>query len=338
MIERSMNLFPNITNKKISFKKLSSFYANVTVMSDSGFSLGQIFLNFSKTEPNAIHREQFKIIAHQLNQGQNVVNTLRRIQLLPEFDIPLIKAAIDMGRVPQLMKKLLIQYDQLYTAIQEIKSQLFQPIFTLLMAIFIKDFAALMSSQMTTTQYLLRALPALTMLFGGGLLFFWVWSQSQYLKKFRQSFYGTFAWIPGIDRYILLLAIQRFSLALELALETGMDLYQSLEMAGDSSGYEKVTRANKRLIPMIQQGVGLETAIAVENVFPKEFVMAISIGINSGSLPETIGQYRKRLELEIANTRNFIVKMIPRIIQIAVAVYVASMIVNFYADSLKALE
>ena len=326
--------FPDARTKKISFKRLSAFYGNISMMANAGIALDAIFLNFSRTEPDSIHRQQFQILANKLKHGQDFVATLQQINLLPEFDIPLLKASIAMGRIPQLTKKLSKQYEDLHRSLSEIKSQMFNPVFTLTLAVFIGDFAELIADKITTMQYLFRTLPSLFFVFAAVGFFYWVWQQSQYSRVYRKYFYSTFGVIPGLKNYILSLAIQRFSLAFELAIETGLDLYKSLDLAGESSGYEKVRIATKRLVPMIQEGVSLDSALKVETVFPKEFVIAIDLGINSGNLPESIMHYRVRLEIEIEKTRGLIVRIIPRIIQVAVAMYVISMIVGFWGREL----
>ena len=192
--------------------------------------------------------------------------------------------------------------------------------------------AAFVADKITKTQYFMRTVPTLAFFGATAAVFLWVWRQSQYSRLHRKYFYSVFGIIPGINNYILSLAIQRFSMAFELAIETGLDLYQSLDLAGESAGYDKVRIATKRLVPMIRQGISLENALKVETVFPKEFVMAVDLGISSGSLPEAIMQYRVRLEIEIEKTRGLLVMVIPRIIQIGVAMYVASILLSSYSS------
>lgn len=320
----------DVTNQRIPLSQLSAFYNNITMMANSGISLADTFSNFSKTETNQIRREQYKIISNQVKLGQNLVNVLQKIQLLPDFDLPLLKAALEMGRIPQLTKKLATQYENLESALSKIKGQMFNPIFSLGLAFLSFDLPDLISEKISGAQFLLRVAPRfiIAVAVAGGI--YWIWQQSQVSRVYRKKFYGALSALPGINRFILQTALQRFCIALELGLETGLDLYQSLTLAGDSSGHDGLETATQRLIPMIQQGVGLETAIAIEDVFPKEFVIAVNIGLTSGRMPEAIGQYRTRLELEIQNNRNKIVKIFPVIIQICVAAYIGSMLLDFW--------
>lgn len=326
-----------VTSKRMNLRKLPAFYKNVSVMANVGITLDSIFLNLSKTESDIVHREQLKLISASLKFGKNLAGTFEKIKILPDYDIELLRASVEMGRIPQVTKALAQNYEELNKSLGEIKGKMFNPVFTIILAVLLGSFGDLFSGKLSLLQYLGAIFPELLMIvfiFGA---FFMTWRQSQYSKQYRNYLYSILDYIPGLNSFILTLAIDRFSSTLELALETGLDLFQSLNLASESAGLEKIRLATKRLVPMIQQGVDIESALKIENVFPKEFVIAINVGMQSGNIPESIHHYRKRLALEIETSRNRIVKIIPTIVQIFVVLYVASHLISFYGGRLSGI-
>ena len=92
--------------------------------------------------------------------------------------------------------------------------------------------------------------------------------------------------IPFLGGALKTLALARFSWALQLVLDTPMDLRKALPLALRATGNDYYAQCGPEVAMRIEQGQTIHMALAATQVFPAELLDNIAVGEESGRLVE----------------------------------------------------
>jgi type II secretory pathway component PulF len=109
--------------------------------------------------------------------------------------------------------------------------------------------------------------------------------------------------LPAIGGAVRTLALARFTWALQLILDTSMDLRKALPLALDATGNDYYRALGPQVANNIQRGMTLTASLADTGAFPGELLDAIAVGEQTGMLAETMQrestEYQRRAALAI---------------------------------------
>ncbi len=319
----------------LSFSQLSRFYNNLATLDQAGLTYLKAFEGFQRTEkdPDQLYKIQF-MISH-IQKNRPLSDGFKFIKYVPAFDIPLIKSAESSGRLVDVFKTLSKKYADSAAAEKDIRGQLVQPFITFVVALFVPSFPDLFTNKISLAVYLRNSFGVL--IFVAVALFFLYrsWLKSFYELAVAQKLYKVQSYIPFFRSLNQKVALHKFSSGLGMMLDSGMDLFESLKQASQCSGDPGITSAINRFITMLKQGLDVTKAFQTVNYFPAEFINAISLGHDSGKLPEFLNNYCRQLQDEIDMKIKVLTKVVPMIIYIVVTIYVASIILKFYTGHLQ---
>jgi type IV pilus assembly protein PilC len=109
--------------------------------------------------------------------------------------------------------------------------------------------------------------------------------------------------LPAIGGAVRTLALARFTWALQLILDTSMDLRKALPLALDATGNDYYRGLGPQVANNIQRGMTLTASLADTGAFPGELLDAIAVGEQTGMLSETMQrqstEYQRRAALAI---------------------------------------
>lgn len=115
--------------------------------------------------------------------------------------------------------------------------------------------------------------------------------------------------VPMIGGAIKTLALARFTWALQLVLDTSMDLRRALPLALEASGNDYFAQHGPAVARRIQEGTDLHSALVLTEAFPVELLDHIAVGEESGRLVETMkhqaDEYQERAGLAISILAQF---------------------------------
>lgn len=329
----------------LNFSELSRFYHNLATMDSAGLTYLKVFENFQKTEKNADKSYKNQFMISHLTKNRPLSEGFKFIKYVPAFDIPLIKAAEQSGRLVEIFKTLSQKYADAVTAEKEIRSRLIQPFVTVMVALFVPSFPDLFLNRISLVVYLRNSLGVLILICGAIYALYQAWMSSFYELSVARKLYTIFAYLPFFNILNQKIALEKFSSGLAMMLDSGMDLFESLKQASQCSGDPQMTEAIDKFIPMLRQGVEITKAFQTIPHFPHEFVNAVSLGADSGKLPEFLRNYSHQLREEIDTKIKILTKVIPTVVYVVVTIYVASIILKFYTghmndlmDALKAVD
>ena len=95
--------------------------------------------------------------------------------------------------------------------------------------------------------------------------------------------------IPKLGRTLETLALARMAWALQVTLNSGMDVRRALTMSLESTNNVVYTRHIPQVQNEIRQGHEISEALASTRAFPVDFLATVQVGEESGRLVESMG-------------------------------------------------
>lgn len=319
----------------LNFSELSRFYQNLATLDQAGLTYLKTFEGLKRTEkdPEQIYKIQF-MISH-IQKNRPLSDGFKFIKYVPVFDIPLIKAAESSGRLVEVFKTLSKRYADMVNSEKEIRGQLIQPLVTLVVALFVPSFPDLFTNKISLAMYLRNSLGVFVLIGGAIFALYRSWMRSFYDLAMARKLYTFFSYVPFFKDLNQKIAFHKFSSGLAMMLDSGMDLFESLKQASQCSGDPEVSAAMDQFVPLLKQGVEITKAFQRVERLPGEFVNAVSLGADSGKLPEFLRNYSQQLQDEIDRKMKVLTKVVPIIVYIVVTLYVGSVILKFYTGHLN---
>jgi type IV pilus assembly protein PilC len=143
---------------------------------------------------------------------------------------------------------------------------------------------------------------------------------------------------PGLGGAVQTLAMARFTWALQLVLDTDMDLRKALPLALDATGHEHFRRLGPRIAQNIGRGMPLHAALAETGAFPRDLLDAISVGEQAGMLAETMQRqskdYQERAQRAIGN----LARIVGGVVWVMVALMLIVLIFRLYGQHINAIN
>lgn len=147
--------------------------------------------------------------------------------------------------------------------------------------------------------------------------------------------------LPAVGDAIRTLALARFTWALQLVLDTSMDLRKALPLALDASGNDYYRELGPKVANNIQRGMSLHMALAETHAFPGDLLDAMAVGEETGMLAETMQRQSAEFQRRAATAISVIAQMIGYAVWAAVAVLIIVLIFRVfmpYVDNINNLS
>ncbi len=314
----------------MNFIQLSRFYHNFASMDQAGINYLKSFENFKKNEPDKDKAYKMQFMIEHLRKNRKLSDGFRHIKYVPVFDIPLIRAAEESGKLTDVFKTLSQKYEGTAAAQKEVMGRMIQPCLTLLVALFVPSFPELFANKITLGAYLRHNLGALAVI--GGLFygFYYVWIKSYFEIEMALRFHQILSSLPFFRGMAKKIALEKFSSALAMMLDSGLDLFESLTQAAICSADPRIKNSVNQFIPLIRSGVDIAQVFQTTGYFPPDFINALSMGADSGKLPEFLKRYGEVLKGEIDSAIKVITKVLPLVMYACVVAYSISIVLKMY--------
>ncbi len=167
------------------------------------------------------------------------------------------------------------------------------------------------------------------------MLFVQAWSRGM---LWTRSLQRALLKVPGIGNAIQTLALARFTWAMQLVLDTSMDLRKALPLALDATGNDTYRQLGPRVADNITRGLTLKAALEETGAFPRDLLEAIAVGEQTGMLAETMqresAEYQRRSAAAIAA----LAWILGGLIWLAVAALIITLIFRLYGQHIDQIN
>lgn len=272
-------------------KRLAAFadlYRRLAQLTVSGVPLILALKNIQQHPPSADFRAPLERTLSGLADGSTFSQS---IQLnggwLPQFDIALIEAGEQSGRLDKSMNLLAMFYDERARNARQMISDLAYPVALMHFAIFVLPFPELFLTG-NVVGYLLKTVGVLVPVYAL-LLLFLIASQGQHGEKWRAMMEELLHHIPMLGSARRNLALARLTAALQALLSAGVNIFNAWEMAANASGSPALRKAVTSWRPSLESGETPGDILSRDGTFPELFSSHYRTGEMSGSLDSSLG-------------------------------------------------
>jgi len=263
-------------------------------------------------------------IAAEMKMDGRIEEAFRRAGL-DTADCAAIEAAADSGRIESVCEDLSLYHTRLASVRSEIIKKSLYPIFMFLftpLALSLPRAVLESSPQM----YIHAVLAIYVVMATVALVLIFAWSAI--VRGYRRSsmLNHMVSWIPLVGGWLDFWSGARFASVFSMYLRCGGSLLRGLTLAGEASHSVALDRCARRAVEAIRDGATLTEAVG-ERV-PLEVARAIKIGEETGTLDIETHRAAQELEARAFRRLDVLSEWIPRLLYIAMVVYVGYSIVS----------
>lgn len=318
-----------VTPRQLSQR--AEFYYQLGSLLSAGVTLMQALETQHRNPPDRSFREPVRRILEQLKQGYTFGDAVERAGAwLTSFDVALLRAAEQSGRLDACFKMMSGYYRERAQLAKSVISDLAYPLFVFHFAIFIMPFPQWFATG-NTALYALKTLGVLLPLYAALVMFLYA-CQGKHGEQWRATVESFAHCIPILGKARRELAIARLSAALEALISAGVGIIEAWELASAGCGSPALRRVVKSWKPRLLAGETPSAAVSQAKEFPELFANLYHSGEVSGKLDESLLRLNQHFQEEGTRKLRAVAQWAPRFVFFAVMLLIAYQVVSFYSN------
>jgi len=310
-------------------ERRAELYHQLGILIAAGMTMHQALGQLKEHPPSRSLQPAIARWLDFLDQGDTVTGAVRRLgRWMPSFDLALVEAGEQSGRLDACFKLLSNYYQERAQVARQVIADLIYPLFILHFAVVLFPFTRLVQTG-NVFEFFETILAVLVPLYGI-VFFLLVACQGRHGEGWRSAIERLLQPVPVLGTARRYLAVARLAAALEALLNAGVSIVGAWELAAAASGSPAlhcVVRSWKRPLEL---GSTPSELVSNAAVFPEVFRNLYHTGEISGTLDETLKRAHRFYQEEGSRKMRGFAKWVPRLIYFGIVFYVAWRIIIFY--------
>ncbi len=316
------------------FFRRAEFYHQLGALTGAGLGLTRGLEQLKRHPPSRSYRRPIGRLLEELAHGFTLTESVQRMgQWLPAFDVALLQAGEQSGRLEACFRLLADYYRDRAQLARKLMADLGYPVILLHLAIFIFPFAQFFLTG-NLAAYLRQTLGLLLPLYLFVALVIYA-SQSRHGETWRGWLESLLAPIPVLGTARHYLALSRLAAALEALLSAGVTVIEAWELAAAASGSPALRRAVLAWRPLVRGGQTPAETVSACSRFPELFANQYTTGEVSGTLDETLRRLHHYYQEEGSRKLHAVAQWTPRGFYFVVVLMIAWRVVGFWSGYFK---
>lgn len=319
------------------FARRAGFYQQVGQLTAAGLGLIGALEQLQRHPPSRDYREPIASLLESLGQGYTLTESLQRMgRWLPEFDIALLQAGEQSGRIDASFRLLSDYYHDRAQIARQVIADLAYPAALLHFAVFILPFPQLFLTG-DWVAYGVRTLGILLPIYAfvGVMVYA---TQSAHGETWRSWIESLLGRVPVLGTARREMALARLSAALEALLSAGVTIVEAWDLAAAASGSPALRRTVRSWKPMLDAGRTPAELVSSSPEFPEVFSGQYATGEVSGQLDETLGRLRQYYQDVGSRKLHALAQWTPRLVYLLIVVAIAYRIVQFWMGYFQQIQ
>jgi type IV pilus assembly protein PilC len=266
----------------------ADFYHQIQQLTSAGLGITRSLEQLKRNAPSGSYRNATGLLLAQIEQGHALGESMRAIpNWLPDFDITLIEAGEQSGRLDRCFRMLGDYYVERAKVAKKVITSLAYPVFLL----------HLLAGVSTLVLFFWYPNVCVLPLVGLAFLYVAVFvmlyaTQNKHSESWRAKVEFFLNRIPVMGKARKHLSIGRFSAALEALISAGVSIIEAWQLAAKASGSVALQRTVESWIPALRAGRTPAELLQETRVFPDIFTGQYVAGEISGKLDDTLERMR----------------------------------------------
>jgi len=316
------------------FSRRAEFYHQLGALTGAGLGLIRGLEQLKRHPPARSYREPIGRLLEELAHGFTLTESARRLgRWLPAFDVALLQAGEESGRLEACLRLLADYYRDRARLARQLMADLAYPVILFHVAILIFPFAQFFTSG-NLLAYLRQTFGVLLPIYLFTALMIYA-TQSRHGETWRGWLESVLYPVPVLGTARHYLALSRLAAALEALLSAGVSVIEAWELAATASGSPALRRTVLAWKPRVTGGQTPAEAVSASRKFPELFANQYSTGEVSGTLDETLRRLHRYYQEEGSRKLHAVAQWTPRAIYFFVALLIAWRVVGFWLGYFK---
>ncbi len=313
------------------FSRRAEMYHQLGQLTAAGLPLPSALEQLRKNPPERSYRAPLAAVLTQLTSGFTLTESLQRAgSWLPEFDLALLRAGEQSGRLDSCFKLLGDHYLERARLTRQMLADLAYPVFLLHFAVFILPFAQFFITG-DWIAYLFKTFGVLVPIYALVALGIFA-AQSNHGESWRAFMERLLDPVPVLGKARRDLALGRLAAALEALLGAGVTIIEAWELAVAASGSPALRKTVLAWRPLVDGGQTPAEALNASGKFPELFANQYATGEISGMLEETLRRLHGYYQDEGTRKLHAVAQWAPRAFYLCLVLIIAYKIVAFYTN------
>ena len=314
------------------FTQRAELYHQLNQLTAAGIPIVRALEQIKHNPPAPSFHEPLQRLLDELAKGATLAESLQALDWLPAFDLALITAGEQSGRLDACFRMLADYYNDRARVIKQVIAQLIYPVglihFAAFIFLIVLPFAG---SQFNASLPLLCAKAALILspLYGAVALMIYA-SQSKHGENWRAVMESLLRPVPILGTARHYLAQSRLAAALEALISAGVNIFEAWDLAATASGSPALRRAVAAWKSRVVAGQMPSEAVNLCPLFPGTFANLYASGEVSGKLDDSLRQINRIYNEDGTRKLNAFATWMPRLVYMLVALLIAYEVVHFY--------
>lgn len=331
-------------SKQLTNSEIAAFTSQISLILHAGISTYEGISIMNEDNESEDMKPILDIIFNHLDHGESFYDALAITQAFPNYFLKMVEIGEVSGRLEDVMHNLSIHYQRLHENNESIKSAITYPFIMIIMMllvvivlitqvlpIFNQVFQQLGGSLTGFSKMILDlglSLSTYSYLFIGGLviliIIFFYFTKNEKGKTSSYQFLTHWYLTKNLS---LKLALSKITSGMSIALSSGLDIEQSLEMSKELINHKEL----KEKLEKVQQDLNekdLATALVEQQVFSGMYARLIRIGNKTGHMDEIMkkiaDQYDQETNERISHLISIIEPTLVAILSIIVGIILLS--------------
>jgi len=314
------------------FTQRAEFYHQLAQFTSAGIPILPALEQIKRSPPTRSFREPLQRLLDELGKGAPLAESLQHLDWLPSFDLALIGAGEQSGRLDSCFRMLADYYHGRATLLKQAIAQLIYPVglihFAALIFLILVPF---FQSQFNANLFLLATRAALVLLpLYVGTIFVIIAMQSKHGENWRAGIESLLRPVPILGKARHYLALSRLAMALEALISAGVNIFEAWNLAATASGSPALRRAVAAWKQRVVAGQMPSEAVRNCRLFPEMFANLYASGEISGKLDESLRHLHQLYNEEGTRKLQVFAQWTPRLVYLLIVLVIAYEIVQFW--------
>ena len=311
------------------FTRRAEFYYQLAQFLSAGVDLNHALRHLRQNATGRSYREASEHLLEQIGKGCTFCEALGSAQKsLPPFDLALLKAGEESGRLDRTFRLLADYYRKQAELLRQMMGGLAYPAFLLHFAVLILPFPELFMTG-NIVAYATKVAAVLLPIYLLVVVII-VATHGERGEPWRALMERLMAFVPFWGAARAALALSRLSAALEGLLSAGVNIVEAWPLAAVASGSPQLRRTVDGWLPMLEAGRTPAELVTESRHFPDLFSSQYAAGEVSGKLDENLERLRDYYQAEGTRKLETLAQWTPRIVYFGIMFVIAYKVIQFW--------
>jgi len=319
------------------FERRAAFYEQLAQLTGAGVPLPSALEMIQRNPVVRADRPALRRVLAHLGGGGTLAEALAAAgPWLPAFDVALLQAGEQSGRLPECFQLLARHYAAVAQLGRDLVANLAYPVVLLHAAVLLFPFPDLFLTGDFGT-YAARTLGVLLPFYAAALLVLYALG-GRHSETWRGLLEVWVSGLPVVGAARRAQALARLASALEALINAGVGIIEAWRIAARASGSPALQRCVDAWGPALQRGRTPAELVAESPLFPEVFARLYSTGELTGRLDESLLSLARLHQDEAARKFKRLAEWLPRLFYLAVMLAIAWKILAFWTGYFRQVE